>query len=62
MVEEDNILKYKTKLNNYISMSKNNISEDNKRYCERMISKLKADIYVEEYKLSKLKNNIFTNN
>ena len=54
MIEEDNILKFNTKMKNYISMTKNDISEDNKRYYERMISKLKADIYVEEYKLSKL--------
>lgn len=55
MLEENNIIRFNLKLNDYISKSKKNITEDEKRYYERMISKLKADIFVEEFKLKKLK-------
>jgi len=58
MIEENNILKFNLKLNDYISKSKNNISEDEKRYYQRMISKLKADIFVEEFKLKKRKQSL----
>ena len=35
--------------------------EDEKKYYERMISKLKADIFVEEFKLKKLKQSFNKN-
>lgn len=57
MKEENNIILFKTKLNKYISNSdRNDISEDERKYYKRMISKLKADIFVEEYKLTKIKS------